>query len=71
MEALRSGLPIIVSTPSPLAYTVVGRHGAAVNIAKKRPGNQPVGVSESDLDIPPHRGYRSSAESSPRSSIST
>jgi hypothetical protein len=51
MDALRSGCPVVVPGPSPLAYAVTGSDAAAVNTAKKRPASQPVGVSLADIDV--------------------
>ena len=50
IEVLRSGSPVVIPTPSPLAYTITGAQAAAVNTAKNRPASQPVGVSVAHLD---------------------
>lgn len=50
-EALRSGIPVVIPTHSPLAYTVAGTQAAAVNTAKKRPASQPVGVSVAAMQV--------------------
>jgi tRNA A37 threonylcarbamoyladenosine synthetase subunit TsaC/SUA5/YrdC len=51
VEVLRSGSPVVIPTPSPLAYTITGTQAAAVNTAKNRPASQPVGVSVADMDV--------------------
>jgi tRNA A37 threonylcarbamoyladenosine synthetase subunit TsaC/SUA5/YrdC len=51
VEVLRSGSPVVIPTPSPLAYTITGTQAAAVNTAKNRPASQPVGVSVASLDV--------------------
>jgi tRNA A37 threonylcarbamoyladenosine synthetase subunit TsaC/SUA5/YrdC len=51
MEALRSGSPVVIPAPSPLAYAITGTEAAAVNAAKNRPANQPVGVSVADIAV--------------------
>jgi tRNA A37 threonylcarbamoyladenosine synthetase subunit TsaC/SUA5/YrdC len=51
VEALRSGVPIVIPAPSPLAYAITGPDAAAVNTAKRRPASQPVGVSVADIEI--------------------
>jgi tRNA A37 threonylcarbamoyladenosine synthetase subunit TsaC/SUA5/YrdC len=51
VEVLRSGSPVVIPTPSPLAYTITGTQAAAVNTAKNRPAGQPAGVSVADLDV--------------------
>jgi tRNA A37 threonylcarbamoyladenosine synthetase subunit TsaC/SUA5/YrdC len=51
VEALRSGFPIVIPAPSPLAYAITGTDAAAVNTAKKRPASQPVGVSVADIEM--------------------
>ena len=48
---LRSGAPVVLPLPSPLAYVVTGTDAAAVNTAKGRPAAQAVGVSVADLDV--------------------
>lgn len=50
IEALRSGSPIVIPAPSPLAYAITGTQAAAVNTAKQRPASQPVGVSVADIE---------------------
>src|ERR1700761_9609118 len=51
VEVLRSGSPVVIPTPSPLAYTITGTQAAAVNTAKHRPASQPVGVSVAHMDV--------------------
>lgn len=51
LEALRSGRPVVIPAPSPLAYAVTGIDAAAVNTAKGRARGQPVGVSLADIDV--------------------
>jgi len=51
MAALRAGSPIVIPTPSPMAYTITGTNAAAVNAAKGRPVNQPAGLSVTDIDV--------------------
>jgi L-threonylcarbamoyladenylate synthase len=51
MAALDAGWPIVIPTPSPMAYTITGTSAAAVNTAKSRPANQPVGLSVADIDV--------------------
>jgi L-threonylcarbamoyladenylate synthase len=51
IAALRSGTPIVIPTPSPLAYAVAGTDAAAVNTAKGRPADQPAGISVIDPGI--------------------
>src|ERR1700753_885967 len=51
IEVLRSGSPVVIPTPSPLAYTVTGTQAAAVNTAQTRPASQPVGVSVAHMDV--------------------
>lgn len=51
VEALRSGFPIVIPAPSPLAYAITGTEAAAVNTAKNRPASQPVGVSVADIEM--------------------
>jgi tRNA A37 threonylcarbamoyladenosine synthetase subunit TsaC/SUA5/YrdC len=50
VEVLRSGSPVVIPTPSPLAYTITGAQAAGVNTAKNRPASQPVGVSVAHLN---------------------
>lgn len=42
MAALQAGSPIVIPTPSPMAYTNTGTNAAAVNAAKGRP-REPAG----------------------------
>jgi tRNA A37 threonylcarbamoyladenosine synthetase subunit TsaC/SUA5/YrdC len=49
--ALRSGSPIVIPAPSPLAYAIVGTDAAAVNTAKGRPADQPAGIGVADIGI--------------------
>ena len=51
IEALRSGSPIVIPAPSPLAYAITGTQAAEVNTAKERPASQPVGVSVADIEV--------------------
>src|ERR1700727_80310 len=51
IEVLRSGSPVVIPTPSPLAYTITGTQAGAVNTAKDRPATQSVGVSVADMDV--------------------
>jgi tRNA A37 threonylcarbamoyladenosine synthetase subunit TsaC/SUA5/YrdC len=51
VEVLRSGAPVVLPLPSPLAYVITGTDAAAVNIAKQRPASQSVGVSVADIDV--------------------
>jgi len=51
IEVLRSGSPVVIPTPSPLAYTITGTQATAVNTAKNRPASQPVGVSVAQPDV--------------------
>jgi L-threonylcarbamoyladenylate synthase len=51
LEALRSGVPVVIPMYSPLAYAITGTQAAAVNTAKKRPASQPVGVSVADMEV--------------------
>lgn len=51
MAALRSGSPIVIPAPSPLAYAIVGTDAAAVNTAKGRPADQSAGVGVSDIGV--------------------
>jgi tRNA A37 threonylcarbamoyladenosine synthetase subunit TsaC/SUA5/YrdC len=51
VDAMRSGSPIVIPAPSPLAYAITGTQAAAVNTAKERPASQPVGVSVADIEI--------------------
>src|SRR5579859_7406227 len=51
IEALRSGSPVVIPTPSPLAYTIAGTQAAAVNTAKGRPASQLAGVSVAKIDL--------------------
>src|SRR5215469_8342055 len=51
LAALRAGSPIVIPTPSPMAYTITGTNAAAVNAAKGRPANQPAGLSVTDIDV--------------------
>jgi len=51
MAALRAGSPIVIPTPSPVAYTITGTNAAAVNAAKGRPANQPAGLSVTGIDV--------------------
>jgi tRNA A37 threonylcarbamoyladenosine synthetase subunit TsaC/SUA5/YrdC len=51
VEALRSGSPVVIPAPSPLAYAIAGTRAAAVNTAKNRPAGQSVGVSVADMDV--------------------
>lgn len=51
MAALRSGAPIVIPAPSPLAYAIVGTDAAAVNTVKGRPAGQPAGVGVADIGV--------------------
>ena len=51
MDALRAGAPIVIPTPSPMAYTITGTDAAAVNAAKGRPPGQPAGLSVTDIEV--------------------
>ena len=51
IAALRSGSPIVIPAPSPLAYAITGTDAGAVNTAKGRPANQPAGISVADIDV--------------------
>ncbi|GAA1877056.1 hypothetical protein GCM10009753_00020 [Streptantibioticus ferralitis] len=51
IDVLRSGAPVVLPLPSPLAYVITGTDAAAVNTAKQRPASQPVGVSVADFDV--------------------
>jgi L-threonylcarbamoyladenylate synthase len=51
IQALRSGSPIVIPAPSPLAYAIAGTQAAAVNSAKGRPASQAVGVSVSSIEV--------------------
>jgi tRNA A37 threonylcarbamoyladenosine synthetase subunit TsaC/SUA5/YrdC len=46
---LAIGRPVVVPFAPPRAYGVVGRDGAAVNLAKGRPADQPVGSAVADF----------------------
>ena len=50
-DALRSGSPVVIPAPSPLAYAITGTVAAAVNSAKNRPAIQPAGVSVADIGV--------------------
>ncbi|HWG23795.1 Sua5/YciO/YrdC/YwlC family protein [Actinospica sp.] len=50
-EALRSGTPVVIPGPSPLAYAITGTRAAAVNAAKGRPASQPAGVGVADMAV--------------------
>jgi L-threonylcarbamoyladenylate synthase len=51
MAAVGAGRPIVIPTPSPMAYTITGTNAAAVNTAKGRPASQPAGLSVTDIDV--------------------
>ena len=51
VAALRGGSPIVIPTPSPMAYTITGTRAAAVNTAKGRPADQPAGLSVTDINV--------------------
>ena len=51
IAALRSGSPIVIPAPSPLAYAITGTDAGAVNTAKGRPANQPAGISVAHIDV--------------------
>jgi tRNA A37 threonylcarbamoyladenosine synthetase subunit TsaC/SUA5/YrdC len=51
IEVLRSGSPVVIPTPSPLAYTITGTQAAAVNTAKSRPASQLAGASVAKIDV--------------------
>ncbi|MET8556020.1 Sua5/YciO/YrdC/YwlC family protein [Streptomyces sp. NPDC004959] len=50
VAALREGAPVAIPLPSPMPYTITGTEAAAVNGAKGRPADQPVGLTVTDID---------------------
>lgn len=50
-SAMDAGDAIVVACPLPLPYAVVGSDPIAVNEAKGRPAEQPLGVGLANLDL--------------------
>ncbi len=51
VAALQAGAPIAIPLPSPMPYTITGTEAAAVNSAKGRAADQPVGLTVRDIDV--------------------
>jgi len=50
-SCLSRGEPIIIPTPSPLAYVFFGDVPGAINEAKGRPADQPTGITPASLEV--------------------